>query len=702
MSKYLSAQVAHIFDPETGALVGHEDLYGREVLSAGSFSSGEALSAKLRRFASSALLSNPTTNPALAPEQIWSANQTLSTVAITGTAGQFSCAAPANALQVGQRIIFTGTYGGTGSITGYFPGNAYYIIATNGSTTFTLSASLGGPAITTTAGTPTGLTYTMGQWFTDEVVSSNGFLWKCYTAGAGGSVAPVASALAPNKQVADGAAVWLPFGPISVTAVATGAPNVSTAYTTAYSIYNIPSGLLLPLNAYTAFSSRGWSSGALAVGQLLTWMGGIAQAQLAANLQVSVAWTRQPPGLGSIIQSNPDGSGRAYAYTARIAFYTDSRKFGVAFNSSSQARIIVDGQFVHQSGELCTSGAATNQITTMLVDLTGAGATKMRKVVIETNYLHALFCTPGDTFVPLQRSEFIRSCQWYDSVGGYDSLPGANLAQQLGNLLGWEDNYISAVAGTGVVCPNLNNVTPPPVTGAYNYYQRMLYELPSQFNDFDVAVIWASFNDATTGGAYVPQVTANTLLCLQTIRANLPTAPIFVIGPIVSSALGVWGVGAPGAFLTQCENAYSDAVAQFNDPLCFFIPTSTDPAGSWFYGPGYAGGPTPLAITSSVSGSVLTVTAVTGTPIKTGMYLYPLIPQAEGEVYITSGGTGTGGTGTYNLSRNLGSGYTPTVLYGGSNDAYTGVDGVHPSPLGILAHARRAANAIRRILSSIN
>jgi hypothetical protein len=85
-------------------------------------------------------------------------NSTLSGVIITGTAGQFSCTS--TSLSLGQPITITGSYGGTGSITSYATGTTYYIITTNGTTTFTLSASLGGSAITTTAGTPTGLTYT--------------------------------------------------------------------------------------------------------------------------------------------------------------------------------------------------------------------------------------------------------------------------------------------------------------------------------------------------------------------------------------------------------------------------------------------------------------------------------------------------------------------------------------------------------------
>jgi hypothetical protein len=66
----------------------------------------------------------------------------------------------ANTFTIGQPIVITGTLGGTGTITGYASGNVYYVIATNGTTTFQLSAASGGAAITTTAGTPTGLTYT--------------------------------------------------------------------------------------------------------------------------------------------------------------------------------------------------------------------------------------------------------------------------------------------------------------------------------------------------------------------------------------------------------------------------------------------------------------------------------------------------------------------------------------------------------------
>lgn len=87
------------------------------------------------------------------------ASGTLSTVVIAGTAGQFTCGA--STLVPGQVLTISGTLGGTGTITGYSTPTSYLIGVTNGTTSFTLT-TLAGAAIVTTAGTPTGLTYTLG------------------------------------------------------------------------------------------------------------------------------------------------------------------------------------------------------------------------------------------------------------------------------------------------------------------------------------------------------------------------------------------------------------------------------------------------------------------------------------------------------------------------------------------------------------
>jgi acyl CoA:acetate/3-ketoacid CoA transferase alpha subunit len=101
----------------------------------------------------------------------------LSGVAITGLAGQFSCTAAPITLVIGQALTISGTFGGTGSITGYTNPTTYYIIATNGSTTFTLSATQGGTAITTTVGTPTGLSYKYAPTTLNVTAFSSGTLY---------------------------------------------------------------------------------------------------------------------------------------------------------------------------------------------------------------------------------------------------------------------------------------------------------------------------------------------------------------------------------------------------------------------------------------------------------------------------------------------------------------------------------------------
>ena len=84
---------------------------------------------------------------------------TLASVAITGTGGQISFTSQTG-LVSGQRLTISGTYGGTGSITGYTNPTTYILTAVT-STTATLTTTAGA-AVVTPAGTPTGLTYTLG------------------------------------------------------------------------------------------------------------------------------------------------------------------------------------------------------------------------------------------------------------------------------------------------------------------------------------------------------------------------------------------------------------------------------------------------------------------------------------------------------------------------------------------------------------
>jgi len=90
-----------------------------------------------------------------------SSGLTLSGVSVTGTNGQCSCSVTPS-LFIGQAVIVTGI--NSGSATGITSGNTYYIIATNGSTTFTLSSTIDGVGVATTAGTTTGLTFSLDSF----------------------------------------------------------------------------------------------------------------------------------------------------------------------------------------------------------------------------------------------------------------------------------------------------------------------------------------------------------------------------------------------------------------------------------------------------------------------------------------------------------------------------------------------------------
>ena len=107
----------------------------------------------------------PATVMVVSPAITLATRATILGVAISSTAGAFSCTNPTPfVLAIGMRIRITGTYGGTGSITGYSSGNIYKVSAAT-TISFTLQDSNGG-AIVTAIGTPTGLTY--------EVVAADG------------------------------------------------------------------------------------------------------------------------------------------------------------------------------------------------------------------------------------------------------------------------------------------------------------------------------------------------------------------------------------------------------------------------------------------------------------------------------------------------------------------------------------------------
>ena len=82
---------------------------------------------------------------------------TLGSVAVANTAGWFT--ANASTFTTGQIINVSGTLTGNATITGYADPTTYYVVDTNGTTTFQLAASEGAANIVTVAGNTRGLTF---------------------------------------------------------------------------------------------------------------------------------------------------------------------------------------------------------------------------------------------------------------------------------------------------------------------------------------------------------------------------------------------------------------------------------------------------------------------------------------------------------------------------------------------------------------
>jgi len=102
---------------------------------------------------------------------------TINNVAVANTAGWFT--ANATTFTTGQVVGVSGTLTGNATITGYTDPTTYYVINTNGTTTFQLAATYNGSNIATAAGNTRGLTFsdaisTTAKSGADGVTFANG------------------------------------------------------------------------------------------------------------------------------------------------------------------------------------------------------------------------------------------------------------------------------------------------------------------------------------------------------------------------------------------------------------------------------------------------------------------------------------------------------------------------------------------------
>jgi hypothetical protein len=254
-----------------------------------------------------------------------------------------------------------------------------------------------------------------------------------------------------------------------------------------------------------------------------------------------------------------------------MSFETDAPHFAIKSYGDHPYQIVVDGRNVFAGGRKGVYGGYIN------IDFSNA-ARKKRDVtlLISGNVtFEGVYVDPASTVTATTQVN-TRVCVFGDSItsggNGFPLVSEDFWPRRVGQMLGWSDVWNLAEGGTGYI-----NKSPTP--GNTNFLGHVG---DATNNACELVLFFGGLNDG-----YYPDSQLHTaaLKTFQEVRAGLPNAPIIVFGVYASST-------GPSATVIADENAIHSAVTQFNDPLTWFVPVSTDPAGPWVYGTGFVVNPT--------------------------------------------------------------------------------------------------------------
>jgi hypothetical protein len=311
----------------------------------------------------------------------------LAGVAVTGSNGQCSCTATPS-LFVGQAVVVTGIFSGTSA--GIVTGNTYYIILTDGTTTFTLSATLDGPAVATTAGTTTGLTFTLDSFTLNmppanqasvgidalfRNVGSYSFEVRDYD---GGPIVTIAAGEAKYIYLTDNATTAGAWGLI---AFGVGTSNVDAATLAGFGIKAI-SNTLNSANNVTTFASN-YTALTTDRASTYVWNGGSGTLTLTSAITLGNDWYMmiRNGGTGTLtiapasaipingvstISLQPDDS--CVVCCSGSAFYTVGLGRSTQFNFTQLTKAVVSGSYTLTASEAANTiqkytGTLTNNVT---------------------------------------------------------------------------------------------------------------------------------------------------------------------------------------------------------------------------------------------------------------------------------------------------------------------------------------------------
>jgi len=321
------------------------------------------------------------------------------------------------------------------------------------------------------------------------------------------------------------------------------------------------------------------------------------------------------------------------AEDGQVTFFTDAPKISIEMVGSS--RIAIDGRYVDLGVQ-----PNTGYPNFFNLDFTAVGGRKTREIRVECELAPAwlgAYVAPGDRIYAAKPSNVVKAQFVGDSFfnGNYE-VP-LTISDEAGLRLGWRNAIASNNGGSGFVAANY---TPP--NYVLNYLDRIA---DVKAIAPEVLIYVASGND---NASTYSQVLANMLACLRQARAWFPEMPIVMV-ELQSWRESAGSIGATGTtvtvtitgghgfssgeyvtianvtpgsyngtyqiavtspttftysvpvpltaststvfFASRTAAAARNAVSQFNDPMTWFIPTISDPAGSWFTGSGNVANP---------------------------------------------------------------------------------------------------------------
>jgi len=257
-----------------------------------------------------------------------------------------------------------------------------------------------------------------------------------------------------------------------------------------------------------------------------------------------------------------------------VEFMTDAPKVQVfAANSTSPQGLMfeVDGVAV---AAVPTAFPQTNGGSYMLLDFTASGGATTRRIRVEGDQasgMRGVHVGPTYTVWTPADADPLTVASVGDSVSAQTGVtqPNGGWNISLGKLLGWADVRQVALGGTGWVNPG----------GFVSPFAHAARVADAVATAPDLLMLTGSTNDSASTPAVI---TAAVLAGLQAYRAALPLTPI-VLG-------GVWpGASGPSAATLANEIAVQAAFTAWGDSNSWFVPISTDSAGSWVTGTGHIG-----------------------------------------------------------------------------------------------------------------